>query len=126
MMYVVSFSPPAFWSSVSALTSEAPVCTGDKVVGTVFTTDQRGAYVDIGAKGQAFVPMEELSLSKVDRVRRRRNCLWAVPSSSISTGELSVFFSKIQTCRDLRTLLDAVCFRRTEEPHHGCDRYPSS
>ena len=43
--------------------------TGDKVVGTVFTTDQRGAYVDIGAKGQAFVPMEELSLSKVDRVR---------------------------------------------------------
>jgi len=37
-------------------------------MGTVFTTDQRGAYVDIGAKGQAFVPMEELSLSKVDRV----------------------------------------------------------
>ena len=45
---------------------------GDKVMGTVFTTDQRGAYVDIGAKGQAFVPMEELSLSKVDRVRTQQ------------------------------------------------------
>lgn len=42
--------------------------TGDKVVGTVFSIDQRGAYVDIGAKGAAFVPNDELSLSKVDRV----------------------------------------------------------
>ena len=56
------------------------LCTGDKVVGTVFTTDQRGAYVDIGAKGQAFVPMEELSLSKVDRVRAQllRTCTCCV------------------------------------------------
>lgn len=38
------------------------------MVGTVFSIDQRGAYVDIGAKGAAFVPNDELSLSKVDRV----------------------------------------------------------
>ena len=44
-------------------------CIGDKVTGTVYSTDQRGAYVDIGAKGAAFVPSDELSLSKVERVR---------------------------------------------------------
>ena len=48
------------------------ICAGDKVTGTVFSIDQRGAYVDIGAKGAAFVPSDELSLSKIERVRSVR------------------------------------------------------
>ncbi len=59
-------------------------------MGTVFTTDQRGAYVDIGAKGQAFVPMEELSLSKVDRVRIRTRKDHAPTPSCIEVASLSV------------------------------------
>ena len=65
----------------NSLSLDGALCgaTGDKVMGTVFTTDQRGAYVDIGAKGQAFVPMEELSLSKVDRVRTKTHSLTPHP-----------------------------------------------
>lgn len=41
---------------------------GDKVKGTVFRVDQRGAYVDIGAKAAATCPAEECSLVGVQRV----------------------------------------------------------
>lgn len=42
---------------------------GDKVTGVIFRVDARGAYVDIGAKGAAFMPAAEVSLCRVDRVR---------------------------------------------------------
>lgn len=42
---------------------------GDVVAGTVFEIDQKGAYVDIGAKSAAFCPTAEVSLCKVSRVR---------------------------------------------------------
>lgn len=42
---------------------------GDVVSGTVFEIDQKGAYVDIGAKSAAFCPTAEASLCKVSRVR---------------------------------------------------------
>lgn len=45
--------------------------TGDRVTGTIFRVDGRGAYVDIGAKGAAFCPVAEISQCKVDRVRTR-------------------------------------------------------
>eukprot|EP00242_Pyramimonas_sp_CCMP2087_P015835 CAMPEP_0198211368 /NCGR_PEP_ID=MMETSP1445-20131203/23420_1 /TAXON_ID=36898 /ORGANISM="Pyramimonas sp., Strain CCMP2087" /LENGTH=383 /DNA_ID=CAMNT_0043885613 /DNA_START=83 /DNA_END=1234 /DNA_ORIENTATION=- len=41
---------------------------GDKVVGNVFNIDQRGAYVDIGAKAAAFLPTAEASLAPVAKV----------------------------------------------------------
>lgn len=41
---------------------------GDKVTGSIFRVDNRGAYVDIGAKGAAFCPASEVSLCKIDRV----------------------------------------------------------
>mmetsp|Transcript_39818 Transcript_39818/g.55297 ORF Transcript_39818/g.55297 Transcript_39818/m.55297 type:complete len:385 (+) Transcript_39818:129-1283(+) len=41
---------------------------GDLVVGTVFSLEQRGAFVDIGSKAAAYVPMAELSLCTVDKV----------------------------------------------------------
>lgn len=42
---------------------------GDVVSGTVFEIDQKGAYVDIGAKAAAFCPTAEASLCKIARVR---------------------------------------------------------
>jgi small subunit ribosomal protein S1 len=40
---------------------------GDVVAGTVFEIDQKGAYVDIGAKSAAFCPTAEASLCKISR-----------------------------------------------------------
>mmetsp|Transcript_16374 Transcript_16374/g.31432 ORF Transcript_16374/g.31432 Transcript_16374/m.31432 type:complete len:380 (+) Transcript_16374:98-1237(+) len=42
---------------------------GDKVVGSVFNVEQRGAYIDVGAKAAAFLPAEEASLAKVERIQ---------------------------------------------------------
>lgn len=47
---------------------------GDVVAGTVFEIDQKGAYVDIGAKSAAFCPTAEASLCKIGRVRSRDGC----------------------------------------------------
>mmetsp|Transcript_14545 Transcript_14545/g.31160 ORF Transcript_14545/g.31160 Transcript_14545/m.31160 type:complete len:384 (-) Transcript_14545:249-1400(-) len=41
---------------------------GDKIVGNVFNIDQRGAYVDIGAKAAAFLPTSEASLAPISKV----------------------------------------------------------
>ena len=41
---------------------------GDRVKGVVFRVDQRGAYVDIGAKAAAVCPSEECSLAGMARV----------------------------------------------------------
>ena len=46
---------------------------GDVVSGTVFEVDQKGAYVDIGAKSAAFCPTAEVTLCKIQRVRL---CWW--------------------------------------------------
>jgi small subunit ribosomal protein S1 len=40
---------------------------GDVVSGTVFEIDQKGAYLDIGAKSAAFCPTAEVSLCKIGR-----------------------------------------------------------
>ena len=42
---------------------------GDKVTGIIFKVDNKGAYVDVGAKSAAFCPTPELSLCKVSSVR---------------------------------------------------------
>lgn len=42
---------------------------GDMVVGTVFRVDERGAYVDIGAKGAGYCSSAECSLSPNAKVR---------------------------------------------------------
>eukprot|EP00887_Chlorella_sp_A99_P001165 scaffold14.g1165.t1 len=41
--------------------------TGDKVVGTVFKVDQKGAYVDVGGKSTAYCPTAELSMASISR-----------------------------------------------------------
>ena len=48
---------------------------GDRVKGTVFRVDQRGAYIDIGAKAAATCPAEECSLVGVQRVCTA--CCWS-------------------------------------------------
>lgn len=44
---------------------------GDIVSGTVIECDRKGAMVDVGGKGAAFIPVDELSIAKVSDVRSR-------------------------------------------------------
>jgi len=39
---------------------------GDIVPGTVFSMEQKGALIDIGAKTAAFIPIQEMSINRVD------------------------------------------------------------
>jgi small subunit ribosomal protein S1 len=39
---------------------------GDVVAGTVFSMEPRGALIDIGAKTAAFIPIQEMSINRVD------------------------------------------------------------
>jgi small subunit ribosomal protein S1 len=39
---------------------------GDVVAGTVFSMEPRGALIDIGAKTAAFIPVQEMSINRVD------------------------------------------------------------
>ena len=39
---------------------------GDIVPGTVFSLEPRGALIDIGAKTAAFIPIQEMSINRVD------------------------------------------------------------
>jgi small subunit ribosomal protein S1 len=39
---------------------------GDIVAGTVFSMEQKGALIDIGAKTAAFIPVQELSINRVE------------------------------------------------------------
>ena len=39
---------------------------GDVVAGTVFSLEPRGALIDIGAKTAAFIPIQEMSINRVD------------------------------------------------------------
>jgi len=39
---------------------------GDIVIGTVFSLEPKGALIDIGAKTAAFIPIQEMSINRVD------------------------------------------------------------
>ncbi|MEN9217173.1 MAG: S1 RNA-binding domain-containing protein, partial [Gloeomargarita sp. HHBFW_bins_162] len=39
---------------------------GDVVPGTVFALEPKGALIDIGAKTAAFIPLQEMSINRVD------------------------------------------------------------
>jgi small subunit ribosomal protein S1 len=39
---------------------------GDTVTGTVFSIEPRGALIDIGAKTAAYLPIQEMSINRVD------------------------------------------------------------
>lgn len=39
---------------------------GDTVVGTVFSLEPKGALIDIGAKTAAYIPIQEMSINRVD------------------------------------------------------------
>jgi small subunit ribosomal protein S1 len=40
---------------------------GDIVAGTVFSIEPRGALIDIGAKTAAFIPIQEMSINRIDQ-----------------------------------------------------------
>ena len=61
---------------------------GDKVKGIVFRVDQRGAYVDIGAKAAATCPSEECSLVGVQRVQSSpHHCMYKTSVSICLSGD---------------------------------------
>ncbi|HEY9296369.1 MAG TPA: S1 RNA-binding domain-containing protein, partial [Phormidium sp.] len=39
---------------------------GDVVAGTVFSIEPRGALIDIGAKTAAYIPIQEMSINRVE------------------------------------------------------------
>jgi small subunit ribosomal protein S1 len=39
---------------------------GDVVAGTVFSLEPRGALIDIGAKTAAYIPIQEMSINRID------------------------------------------------------------
>ena len=43
---------------------------GDIVNGTVFALESKGAMIDIGAKTAAFMPMQEVSINRVEGLER--------------------------------------------------------
>jgi len=61
---------------------------GDKVKGIVFRVDQRGAYVDVGAKAAATCPSEECSLVGVQRVQSSpHHCVHMTAMSVCLSGD---------------------------------------
>ncbi len=54
---------------------------GEIVAGTVFSIEPRGALIDIGAKTAAFIPLQEMSISRIDH-----------PNEMLQTGETREFF----------------------------------
>lgn len=54
---------------------------GDVVPGTVFSIEPKGALIDIGAKTAAYIPVQELSINRVDD-----------PSEVLQTNETREFF----------------------------------
>jgi hypothetical protein len=52
---------------------------GDKVTGSIFNVDSRGAYVDIGAKASAFMPIAEAAIVKLETVRLSPSLAPATP-----------------------------------------------
>ncbi len=54
---------------------------GDVVAGTVFSMEPRGALIDIGAKTAAYIPIQEMSINRVDD-----------PSEVLQSNETREFF----------------------------------
>jgi small subunit ribosomal protein S1 len=54
---------------------------GEIVAGTVFSLEPRGALIDIGAKTAAFIPLQEMSISRIDE-----------PKEMLAPGETREFF----------------------------------
>lgn len=54
---------------------------GEIVAGTVFSIEPRGALIDIGAKTAAYIPLQEMSISRIDH-----------PSEMLQPGETREFF----------------------------------
>jgi small subunit ribosomal protein S1 len=54
---------------------------GDIVNGTVFALEPKGAMIDIGAKTAAFMPLQEVSINRVEHL-----------SDVLEAGEIREFF----------------------------------
>lgn len=73
---------------------------GDKVTGNCFNIDQRGAYIDIGAKAAAFLPINEASLAKVEKmadiIEVGDNREYEIINDNDAEGSLTLSLRKMQ------------------------------
>ena len=54
---------------------------GDIVAGTVFSLEPRGALIDIGAKTSAYIPIQEMSINRIEN-----------PDEVLQSNDTSEFF----------------------------------
>ncbi|MFZ4640073.1 MAG: 30S ribosomal protein S1 [Nodosilinea sp.] len=76
---------------------------GDTVTGTVFSLEPRGALIDIGAKTAAFLPIQEMSINRVDHpeevLRSNETREFFILTDENEDGQLTLSIRRIEYMR---------------------------
>ena len=76
---------------------------GDTVTGTVFSLEPRGALIDIGAKTAAFLPIQEMSINRVDNpeevLRSNETREFFILTDENEDGQLTLSIRRIEYMR---------------------------
>jgi small subunit ribosomal protein S1 len=76
---------------------------GDTVSGTVFSLEPRGALIDIGAKTAAYLPIQEMSINRVDHpeevLRSNETREFFILTDENEDGQLTLSIRRIEYMR---------------------------
>jgi small subunit ribosomal protein S1 len=76
---------------------------GDVVVGTVFSLEPKGALIDIGAKTAAYIPIQEMSINRVDNpdevLQSEETREFFILSDENEDGQLTLSIRRIEYMR---------------------------
>ncbi len=76
---------------------------GDTVAGTVFSLEPRGALIDIGAKTAAYIPIQEMSINRVDNpdevLQSNETREFYILSDENEEGQLTLSIRRIEYMR---------------------------
>jgi small subunit ribosomal protein S1 len=76
---------------------------GDTVTGTVFSLEPRGALIDIGAKTAAYLPIQEMSINRVDHpeevLRSNESREFFILTDENEDGQLTLSIRRIEYMR---------------------------
>ncbi|MEO0947815.1 MAG: 30S ribosomal protein S1 [Cyanobacteria bacterium J06641_5] len=76
---------------------------GDTVAGTVFSMEPRGALIDIGAKTAAYIPIQEMSINRVDSpdevLRQNETREFFILTDENEDGQLTLSIRRIEYMR---------------------------
>ena len=76
---------------------------GDTVTGTVFSLEPRGALIDIGAKTAAYLPIQEMSINRVDHpeevLRSNETREFFILTDENEDGQLTLSIRRIEYMR---------------------------